>query len=202
MLRLTLTILPALFVWQRPCCAGGEPTTNITVMQGLARSIGVELAERIPGHDTVTVLLTAAPEATAWLVQGPIRQALAARPARLVTGEAQYGVECAVSGLRVQYENSRRSWLFGARSVDRVVEVSLDCTLTDRKAGSVLVTGSFVQSSRDTIEVSSIPFLEEGGIPFTHGSIPAEGFFSWAAEPLIMIGAIAVSVYLLFHVRS
>jgi hypothetical protein len=36
----------------------------------------------------------------------------------------------------------------------------------------------------------------------TKGYLPPEGFFSTWAEPLVIIGAIAVAVYLLFTVRS
>jgi hypothetical protein len=201
-LRLALTYLPAVLFWQRCSLAAAQPVTNLAVMQELAASIGRQLAGRIGGQDTVTVSMAAAPEATAWVIQGPVRQALMARPAALVVRGAQYGVDCAVAALSVRYENSRRTWLFGTREVDRIVEVSLDCTVTDARAGGVLLAETIARSRRDTIDVSAIPALEEQGVSFTRGALPPEGFFSWAAEPLIMIGAIAVSVYLLFHVRS
>ncbi len=186
----------------RPATAGEEPATNLAVMQELARVIGRELAARIPGADTVTVAAAFAPDALAWVVDGPIRQALAARPARLVTVGAEYGIECSVTALDVRYENSRRGWFLGGREVDRIVGVTLDGTVTDRRSGAVTATAAFSRSSRDTVAVSAIPSLEDAGVPFTHAPLPGEPFFSWAAEPLIMIGAIAVSIYLLFHVRS
>ncbi len=74
-----------------PAAAGEEPLSNLAVMQELARGIGMELAARIPGADTVAVATAFAPEALAWVVQGPIRQALAARPARLVSRRAGGG---------------------------------------------------------------------------------------------------------------
>jgi hypothetical protein len=39
-------------------------------------------------------------------------------------------------------------------------------------------------------------------VSVTQGTLPGEGFFSSLVEPLVMIGAIAVAVYLLFTVRS
>ncbi len=186
----------------RAATAEEEPPSNLAVMQELARGIGRELASRIPGEDTVTVAAVFAPDALAWVVQGPIRQALTAHPARLVVSGAQYGIECSVTSLSVRYENSRRGWFLGGREVDRVVDVTLDGTVTDRRSGGVLSTGTFARKSRDTVAVSAIPSLEDAGVPFTHAPLPAESFFSWAAEPLIMIGAIGVSIYLLFHVRS
>jgi len=60
----------------------------------------------------------------------------------------------------------------------------------------------FREAMRDTIQVSQVPLLEDPNVPVTQGTLPAEGFFSSLAEPLIMIGAVAVAVYLLFTVRS
>jgi hypothetical protein len=50
--------------------------------------------------------------------------------------------------------------------------------------------------------MSDVESLENSGIPATHGVIPKEGLFSTFLEPLVAIGAMAVAVYLLFHVRS
>ncbi len=202
-LRLLLLVSVPGFSPALPVGAAAEETTsNLAVMQELARAIGRELASRIPGGDSVTVAAGFAPEALAWVVQGPVRQALAAHPARLVVGGAQYGVECSVTNLSVRYENSRRGWFLGGRQVDRIVDVALDGTVTDRRSGVITATGTFSRTSRDTVAVSAVPSLEDQGVSFTHASLPGESFFSWAAEPLIMIGAIGVSIYLLFHVRS
>ena len=55
---------------------------------------------------------------------------------------------------------------------------------------------------KDTVEFSEISQLENSGIAATHGTLPGEGFFSTLIEPIVTIGALAVGVYLLFHVRT
>jgi hypothetical protein len=54
----------------------------------------------------------------------------------------------------------------------------------------------------DVVEVSLIESLENPSVPQTHGVFPPEGFFAGWAEPLVLLGAVAVAVYLLFTVRS
>jgi hypothetical protein len=63
-------------------------------------------------------------------------------------------------------------------------------------------TRDYRESSTDTIGLSDIGQVENPAYPFTRASVPAEGFFDTLAEPLIVLGAIGVAVYLLFSVRS
>ena len=44
--------------------------------------------------------------------------------------------------------------------------------------------------------------LENPNLPVTQGTLPTGGFFSSFAEPLIVLGAVAVAMLLLFSVRS
>jgi hypothetical protein len=72
----------------------------------------------------------------------------------------------------------------------------------DKTTGTILLNDNFARSAADIVDVSDIDKLENAGVPATHGVLPSEGFFSTILEPLVAMGAIAVAVYLLFHVRS
>ena len=200
--RLSWAVLVVLAVAGAAHAADAEPASNLRLMQELARAEGRELASRIPAADSLTVNVTVAPEALAWIVRGPLLEAVQERRAVPVSSGGAFALGFAITEVSVRYENSRRSWLFGARQVDRIVTLSGDASVTDSRTGRMLAAAPLSRSVRDTVDVAAIPVLEEPGVPQTHAPLPDVGFLEWGAEPLIMIGAVAVAVYLLFHVRS
>ena len=115
---------------------------------------------------------------------------------------AAYFAELGVLDMHVAYDDVRRDGLFGAKIVDREVTLNIGARLVEQRSGMLIVNREFRQSVRDTVEVSEIHQLEDPYVSVTQGNLPAEGFFSSLAEPLIMLGAVAVAVYLLFTVRS
>jgi len=66
----------------------------------------------------------------------------------------------------------------------------------------VIALGERTASFTDTVAVSDVGDIEQASIPVTRGVLPAEDFFSGIAEPLVVVGAIAVAIFLLFTVRS
>ena len=78
----------------------------------------------------------------------------------------------------------------------------MEAKLVDDRSGVITLNREFREELHDTIRVSAIPSLEDPGVPLTQGALPPEGFFSSLVEPLVMLGAVAVAVYLLFTVRS
>jgi hypothetical protein len=185
-----------------PVSCGGLPQSNLSIFQTLARDLGSEIARDLPLADSGSVALILHPQDRSWIVQGPIADALMAAGRRGMLKDGDVTAECTVSAMGVRYENSRRDSFLGERLVDRIVDLRLEALITDPHSGRIIHSGTYSRSVRDTIPISAIPHLEEGSIPATRGTLPEEGFFTWLAEPLILIGAVAVSIYLLFHVRS
>ncbi len=72
------------------------------------------------------------------------------------------------------------------------------------KSGILNEIPQFVSIIRDTIARSDIAYLQIPSYPFTVAPIPEspKGFFTEIAEPLLFITAAAVTVLLLFTVRS
>jgi hypothetical protein len=66
----------------------------------------------------------------------------------------------------------------------------------------VVMSGERKALFSDTIGLSQIEGVEHAALPVTRGTIPQEDFFSGIAEPLIIVGAVAVAIFLLFTVRS
>lgn len=188
-----------------PASSGEEegPPTNLRTYQMLARRIGDSLGALIPQGDSLRLLLSVKPEGSAWLVAGGIVHALQSDGYTVVMAQpAAYFAELGVLDMHVAYDNVRRDGLFGAKIVDREVTLNIGARLVEQRSGMLIVNREFRQSVRDTVEVSEIQQLEDPYVSVTQGNLPAEGFFSSLAEPLIMLGAVAVAVYLLFTVRS
>lgn len=177
--------------------------TNLEVYRLLASRIGDSLNSRIPSRDSVRVLLSVRPEATAWLWQGEIAQALQKDGRTIVVAlPALFQAELGVLEMRVAYGNVRTEGLFRGKVADREVLLRVAATLVDHSSGAVTLSQEYREALRDTIHLSEIPGLEDPNVPVTQGALPQEGFFSSLVEPLVMLGAVAVAVYLLFTVRS
>jgi hypothetical protein len=61
---------------------------------------------------------------------------------------------------------------------------------------------SFSFSYTDTVNINEIKNLENNAFPFTQGRIPSEPLFASIYEPVIVIGAAALTVILFFTIRS
>lgn len=188
----------------RPGTAQQEgPATNIRVYQLLAARVADSLNAEIPRGDSLRLLLTVKPEGTAWLIQGDIAQSLQKSGRTVVVAmPAAFQVDVAIMEMHVEYENVRTDGFFGGKIVDRTVQLRVNARIADPRSGVIIVARGLHNEFHDTVGVSEIPALEDPNVPATQGALPGEGFFSSLVEPLVMLGAVAVAVYLLFTVRS
>jgi hypothetical protein len=181
----------------------GAPATNIRAYQILSSRIGDSLNAEIPAGDSLRVLLTVKPEGTAWLVQGGIGQALQNRKRLVVVSmPAAFQVDMGILEMRVEYANARTEGMFTGKLVDREVLLNMTARMVDLRSGTVVGSREYREAVRDTVLISEVPTLEDPNVPVTQGTLPGEGFFTSLVEPLVMLGAVAVAVYLLFTVRS
>ena len=165
----------------------------------LAELIAIDCTEA--GFDTVSV--TVQPADPGWLIEGALVAGLQAGNLRLMAGADTIDyVAINVQDLGVEYSNLRGSGVFGSKQIDRIIRLQLNVILKPVRSGGNVVTKTYTKQVSDTVTTSAVESLENRGIPATLGRIPEGGFFSNLAEPLIVIGALAVGVYLLFTVRS
>ncbi|HCV42615.1 MAG TPA: hypothetical protein DGH68_03955 [Bacteroidetes bacterium] len=175
--------------------------TNLEIIQMLGRQVGDSVVSVLNSGDSVRVMVR--PSQTAWFVRGVIMQAVEGGgciPTESLSSPVE--MDIGLMSANVEYTNIRRTGLFGGKIIDRLVRVSFAANVVDKRTGMVLLNGNLTRSSSDVIEVSEVSRIENPGIPETRGVLPEEGFFSFLLEPLVVVGAIAVAVYLLFHVRS
>jgi hypothetical protein len=176
---------------------------NLRLFQEEMRSVADSVFAAVSFPPDSTVRTTIHPTVHAWYLEQQVIDA--ARSRGLTPSEApdaridaQFGIE----EMTVTYENARRTWLFGEQIVDRRVTLNGSVKLVEQGTGSIPVARTFSVTLRDTVPVVSLESLETPGIPATHAIAPASGFFPSFVEPFVLIGSVAVAVYLLFSVRS
>jgi len=180
----------------------GGPPSNLSVLRQLAETVGRRAGDpALAQHgDTVTVRLQA--REAVWFLEASLLAGLRdhGEPVRAVS-EGEPVVTLAPEDIEVRYEDPRSDGLLGSTLVDRIVHLSFSAVLLDT-SGTVRFSDTMTESFRDTVALSLIPTLENPNIPATQASLPDEGWFSGIAGPIIIVGALGVAVFLLFHVRS
>ncbi len=106
-------------------------------------------------------------------------------------------VNFVIDNCNVQYNQPERNGLFGDYFSERKINVSGNYFIS---AGSVLK--NFNISLIDSVKVDDIEKLENRSYPFTHSELPSEPFFSSLLEPIVAVGAAAITIILFFSVRS
>jgi len=177
--------------------------TTIGVSQVLADTIARRAFAVLPPSDSSSVSVTLLPAGEAWFLEEPVLKA--ARTSGHVpdySAETRYAAEFGITDMHVELVNPRRPGLFSARLVDRTVTLALWGKIVDRTTGRLLVGQTWREQYTDTVLVDDLEQLETPGVPATRGVLPPEGLFSSFLEPLIILGAVGVAVYLLFTSRS
>jgi len=181
----------------------GPVRTTMGITQMLADTIARRAFAVLPKSDSSSVAVTVLPAGEAWFLEEPVFRAARARGCipDFFPG-ARYTAEFGITDMRVELMNPRRPGLFSARLVDRTVTLALWGKIVDRTSGRLLVGETWREQCTDTVCVEDLERLETPGIPATRGVLPAEGLFTSFLEPLILLGAVGVAVFLLFTSRS
>ncbi len=180
-----------------------EPPANLAIMKKLAGTLAGMIARDCFSAGFDTVSLSVVPPDPGWLIEGAIVEGLQSGSISVVAGvDTTDNLTISIQNLDVEYSNLRGSGIFGGTQVDRRVHIQLGIIARPARSGGALFTRTYEEQMADTIMTSDIPSVENSALPVTVGRIPERGFFSNLAEPFIVIGALAVGVYLLFAVRS
>ena len=97
----------------------------------------------------------------------------------------------------VGYSGPEKDGIFGDFFTERTVELSGNYFISNNPQ-----VKEFKLTAKDTINVEEVEKVENRSYPFTQGDLPSEPFFSSLLEPIVAIGAAAVTVILFFTVRS
>ncbi len=105
-----------------------------------------------------------------------------------------------INEIKLNYNDCFRDGLFGDFFTERVVTVNSSYNIN--KIEKALSGENIVTTLKDTVKLDEIQKLENSAYRFTKSEKPKEPFLSGLTEPIIAVSAIAVSIYLLFSVRS
>jgi hypothetical protein len=179
------------------------PLSNLEVFQHVARDLAGPLVDSILSGDPSSIGISIAPGDLQWFLEEPFDRSFRKKGWSIkLPDSAHYRLDIGVYELRIAYANPHRTGFLGSRVVDRVGVLGLNFRLTDLSKGNVFFEGRRGGHYEDVVELSSVTRLEHPAVPATHASLPAEDFFSGLGEPLIVLGSIAIAVFLLFTVRS
>lgn len=176
------------------------PSPNLDVLRDVAGRIGREIAGGLSGKHVFLIVL---PADAAWYVEGGLRRALNEAGVQLDSRDsAEVILEFGLRGSHITYSNLRRRSFFGERIVDRAVKVSLSARASRPSTNEVIFSRDTDSSFEDTIAASDIQRVESASLPITKGELESGGFPGSIVEPAVVVGALGVAIYLLFHVRS
>ena len=105
-----------------------------------------------------------------------------------------------ISHAGVEYSDLFRDGLFGEYLMERKFDLMGNYVV--EKNGIVIKSNTFELSRMDTISYNNFAFIENNSLPFTKANVPSEPFLPSIVEPVIVITAVAVTIILLFTVRS
>lgn len=177
-----------------------ESPANLQIFQRLAFEIGSDLGVRLAGGSASFGGMTVFPREIGLSLEKELARGLGVSEASSGRDSAGLGFEFVVTEARVYLEDIRRDGFFGPRVADRVVVLGGRAKVW--RAGAAPLYLDATRSLRDTVRLSGVETLENPVLSFTKIVIPREGFFDSLLEPVIVLGAVGVAVYLLFAVRS
>jgi len=106
-------------------------------------------------------------------------------------------VSFVIDGCSVDYGEPERDGLFGGYYTKRKIDMTGNYFISTNQA-----VKNFNIAQIDTIDVDEVEKVENRSYPFTHGDLPPEPFFSSLLQPVVAIGAAAITIILFFSVRS
>ncbi len=111
-------------------------------------------------------------------------------------------VSLTVSHVSVQYENPFSETFLGERKAARRAKLQMRGTIVNASNRQVMWAGTVERSFTDTIPISQIASLESSSRAVAQGIIPEAPFIERLAEPMIIIAATGIAVYLFFTIRG
>ncbi len=108
-------------------------------------------------------------------------------------------INYSLENVQITYSDVFRDGLFGSYLLERNAGISGLYSLNEN---GKLFSDEFELTIKDTVDYNSLSELENPAFPFTQGKIPPEPFLSGLFEPVVAIGAAALTIILFFTVRS
>lgn len=176
-----------------------QPVSNLDKFYNLVDSASAKFVNDIGDAKKVKLELTLGSDYS--LFANQIRGKILKRGIDLITEDqsstdvifANFVIDKAL----VSYSVPERDGFFGSFYTERILQLSGNYFISSNP-----IIKSFNLVDKDTINVEDVEKLENRSYPFTRGELSPEPFFSSLLEPIVAIGAAAVTIILFFSVRS
>jgi hypothetical protein len=196
-----MSLVGEMFLYQ--AAASDTVATNLEVMRTLAGRIGERVGEFLTLHQTDTLTVEVKPRETAWYVESSLVAGLGKGKEGLITTTSREATaEFGIGELQVEYTDRRREGILGEEVVNRHIRVTISARVRHRTLGEILPIRDLTESVTDTVKLSAVRFIENPNLPVTRSPVPEGGLFPSLVEPIVVLSAVGVAVFLLFHVRS
>lgn len=179
--------------------------TNVEVMQSLIARISDKVISysNIPAKESISVRYPAVDDA--WIAKTVITPKLKSAGYKVfdydsINDKLLFDVNDLTLG--VQYTNMFRDGFFGEKRVTRSISVNLAVEVKDCLTNEIFFSGLLNEELSDTVSVDEIENLESASAKRTRADIPNNDILDHIVEPIVIIGAVGVSVYLFYYIRT
>ena len=188
--------------------------TNLELFESLLERINKEIVSqsKIGQHDCVIVKVRQSDDS--WLVEQSLTSMLHDLGVQVFTDSSvrsetsnmdistRYLVDVITLDMSIHYDAFFRVGFLGPKKARRTARISLAYQATRAPANEISSSGTVAQTSVDTVTVAAIPGLEHAAVKSTHAAVSDEDFLDRFLEPIVIVGATGVAVYMFFHIRS
>ncbi len=189
-MKLLLGIVFTLCLWHA-CAVALCAASNFTIVDSLSLDAAQTLVRQLSERKLSAVRLEVNEHAARWLIHQQVLRALSAAGIRNEEKAPLLHVGIADCAVRYAPATDRDSLLRQAR-------VELRATVSEQTLDPI------VRQSSNSIARGDVGLVENPKYDFTSSSLPAQPRSTWddLVEPLIILGALATTVIVLFTVRS
>lgn len=184
---------------------GGEkPRSNEELMVDLSHKVVDDFCADVKISDTTTITLNVENGEVNRFFSQPLIESFRQHFVSLYTHNAASSIDILVSTAEVgvTYGEPFSEGYFSARKTERTVELAIRLTVAQNANGKILWAGTKKSSFSDTVNVDEISKLRESSKRIAIGAMPDRSVLERFFEPLIIVGAAGVAVYLFFTIRS
>ena len=186
-----LPLAALLFALLSPLSARGQET-NLRVLERLGLTCLVE------APDAVDTFLLATPDSLPYL-RAALTRAWLDRGKRITSTAPGEG---SLPTLRYEVENAQVSYQrVGRRTFRREIALGIEYTFLDAD-GTIRDDRVCSDVAVDTVRTRDLTLLEDPSFRESVGEKPPAGWMRRFVEPAVLVGAVAVGVFLFFSLRS
>jgi len=182
-----------------------QPQTNLELIELAVSNVAREILNGMKLHPHEQVLLKVSRNENSWMFENKMIGVLRGAGADVFVNVSSKSDSVTIAEFNVLDLKLRYTRVFETteeKFIEREAVVNVSGKVYRGSDGKVLWGNNLVCTKRDTVRFDDIHTLENPNIKLTHAYLPDEGIFSSIIEPLLVIAASAIIIFLFFTVRS